>query len=555
MEEETIVVDEPATKLADVKIAEPVIVATELEVELPRNSEKSCTTAIAPKVVDHEGADCPLDSSASCGLGLPRFRRGIHVPVLGILNPRSGNQTGTALLQLCQKTPYYRERIFNIFDVCRDARAMDMFRGELCKARAEAKALGIRPRVISGGGDGTGSFAINLVFSALRASPELAARGLRDSGNGFIWSNEEMAESFPALIQMPLGTANDFGNILGWGQSFSDAPRALHEWFTVAIDPRSKVVNFDVWGLMPKAGRDTCDFKVAQLTGQRGRCPNKHGENGARHLAFKQAGKPVPLLVCLYFSSGIGAYMTSRFELNRHNSRYANRLEYARQCVGIVAESVPPQMQVRLDQVEIDCEGSAYFPPRRNKGIRGRGYREAGFFNINWQACMFHGADRPSTLGSRFLRSKRQPVCFNDGRLDAFRWKFASFFRNPGFTIQTDKKRDFELRYCGKKGTGLFFQWDGESRFAFNPQGLHFTMYFRKALNIPVVLGPWHKTAITSDPENGNPVTFEFCGETVEDRDAVRRRILNWVDGKLEEEIIATPEEFRQAELQMKSCP
>lgn len=69
---------------------------------------------------------------------------------------------------------------------------------------------------------------------------------VKDSGNGFIWSDEEMAEqwhpgsrrrgfaeklrrvkfghlifelrSFPAIAQMPLGSANDFGNILGWGQ-------------------------------------------------------------------------------------------------------------------------------------------------------------------------------------------------------------------------------------------------------------------------------------------------------------------------------------------------
>lgn len=37
-------------------------------------------------------------------------------------------------------------------------------------------------------------------------------------GNGFIWTDEELAESFPAIAQMPLGSANDFGNILGWGQ-------------------------------------------------------------------------------------------------------------------------------------------------------------------------------------------------------------------------------------------------------------------------------------------------------------------------------------------------
>ena len=90
-------------------------------------------------------------------------------------------------------------------------------------------------------------------------------KGCQDMGNGFIWTDEEMAEPqhsdgrfcfakllartfqtplhpwplelfvleslwwmsgsllsllrfFPAIAQMPLGSANDFGNILGWGQ-------------------------------------------------------------------------------------------------------------------------------------------------------------------------------------------------------------------------------------------------------------------------------------------------------------------------------------------------
>lgn len=68
---------------------------------------------------------------------------------------------------------------------------LDLFRIELCQARDQAKAMGRRPRIISGGGDGTASFTIFMIFAALRADDTRADEGLRDSGNGFIWSDED----------------------------------------------------------------------------------------------------------------------------------------------------------------------------------------------------------------------------------------------------------------------------------------------------------------------------------------------------------------------------
>merc|ERR1719409_1414164 len=114
--------------------------------------------------------------------------------------------------------------------------------------------------------------------------------------------------------------------------------------------------------------------------------------------------------------------MTARFQINRHRTPLINRMEYIRQAAGIIVESTPPQMQTRLDHVEIDAQGAAYFPPRREtKNTRGRGYREVGFYNINWQAHALHGADRAAPVRRLFFNKHRRPVRFNDGLLDMYR--------------------------------------------------------------------------------------------------------------------------------------
>jgi len=498
---------------------------------------------------------------------LPVFEHGKHVPVLGLINPMSGAMAGMDILACCRQTPYYQDRMFNIMEVVRGQRRgglLDVFRTELKKAKDEAKAIGKRPRLISGGGDGTGSFALFIMFLALKADPTREEDpDMTDKGNGFIWTDEEMAESFPALAQMPLGSANDFANILGWGQKYpGDRPvpcmshhwcsNQLSRWFEAVIDPKTTVANFDIWGILPNGNEAKCDFKLAELTGRRGRCPNNKID-GHRALHLKEAGKPVPLFICLYFSTGFGAYMTARFQLNRHKTPITNRLEYVRQGAGVILESVPRQMKLRLTDVEIDCEGEAYFPPRRNRGTKGRGYREVGFYNINWQAHALHGADRASVPAR--LCSTREPVKFNDGRMDMFRWRFSSLVKNPGLRIQTDKKKEMSLRFKGGKGTGVFFQWDGEARFAFSPTGQDFHIHIRQALQIPVVMGPQHQKSLTGPVDNGKPVRFAFFGETAGEREAVRQRVLRNVNGELDEELNATRSELEAMGFPMPPPP
>lgn len=495
---------------------------------------------------------------------LPTFEAGRHIPILALLNPLSGAAAGLDIISVCKQNDYYRDRCFNILDVTRGQRSgglLDVFRIELCKAKDEAKALGTRPRLVSGGGDGTGSFALFIIFLALKADPAREDEGLKDTGNGFIWTDEEMAASFPALAQMPLGSANDFANILGWGQKYPGdthrlcgatnyASKMLFRWFDAVISPSSRVVNFDIWGILPKSGADHVDFKIAEIVGDRGRCPNEKVE-GKRQVKLREAGKPVPLFVCLYFSAGFGAYMTARFQLNRHKTPSGNRVEYVRQALGIIAETTPPQLQLRLNGVEIDCEGQPYFPPRRDRGNRGRGYREVGFYNINWQAHAVHGASR-ARVDKRLCCSVREPVTFNDGLMDMFRWRFSSLVKNPGLLVQTDKKRDMELKYNASHGQGLFFQWDGEARFAFSPTGQAFHIFIRKVLNIPVVVGPYHCNKLTGNVDNGLPVRFDFFGDNDAEREKVRRRVLAAVNSQLDTEMNATRDEIFSGSFTMR---
>jgi len=488
---------------------------------------------------------------------LPPFDKTRHIPVLALINPMSGAMAGGDILALARKMPYYQDRFFNIIDVVKDQRRgglMDVFRRELCAAKEEAKASNTRVRLVSGGGDGTATFALFLLFSALKADNERADEGLADSGNGFIWTDSELADCFPALAQMPLGSANDFGNTLGWGQKYPgdrksrpNAVKDLQSWIEAVISPSSRVVNFDVWGIMPPKGCDRCNFKLCELTGNRGWNPNT-STGGTSRLQLKEAGLPVPFLVCLYFSAGFGAYMVARFQINRHKNPVTNRLEYVRQGLGICAESIPAQLDVGLQGVEIDCDSEEYFPPRRNQGNQGRRYREVGFMNINWQAHLLHGADRAGCCTR--LSSVREPAKYNDGRLDMYRTNFKSALKNPGPRIQTDKKKEMNLTCNGGDGKGIFFQWDGEARFAFNPSGQPFNINIRKVLNIPVVLGPFYDQRVVGDAHNGEPVRFEFSGKTQEEIEAARERVLKSVRGDLNEELNATQEELKKANLQ-----
>jgi len=492
---------------------------------------------------------------------LPPFDCDRHVPTLALLNPHSGAKAGADILALARKTPYYRTRFFSIVDVVRDQRRgglLDVFRAELNAAKEEARSRGLRPRLISGGGDGTASFALFMVFLALKADPARGDEGLADRGNGFVWDDADLEAFFPAVAQLPLGSANDFGHTLGWGHRYPGdraAPRAaspsralgeLSAWLLSVLDPDAPVASFDVWGIMPPGGEASCDFKVCELAGPRGADPRVLADDGQRHLVMKEADTPVPLFCCLYFSVGFFAYMTSRFQLNRHSNPRRNKLEYARQALGIVREPTPPELGRGLERVQVACGGEAYFPPRGQQAATGARYREVGFLNVNWQGGIAHGADRAPA--HRRMWAAREPAKFNDGQVDMYRMKLSSPLRMFGTKYQTDKRTGPVTISCaGGRGQGVFFQWDGEARFAFSPAGQPFHIGIRKILSIPVVLGPNCDRIVKGDPLVGQAVRFGFAGESLEERDSARHRILQCVRGELNRELNATREELESA--------
>lgn len=238
--------------------------------------------------------------------------------------------------------------------------------------------------------------------------------------------------------------------------------------------------------------------------------------------------------------------MISRFQLNRRRTPMRNRAEYVRQLLAILAEPLPPQLERGLDNVEVHCSGEKYFPPR--DGIDASTYQEVGFLNINWAANKVHGASRASLL-ARIGCCERDSVTFGDGKMDMLRAKKSTVLRSPGATLQTDKKEDMTLSFSGKKGTGVFFQWDGEARFAFSPSGNRFNLHVRRILNVPVVLGPEFNPSISGSPARDRPVRFEFSGIDLEAQEQVKRRIVKNVRGELNTEICATTGDMQMAGL------
>lgn len=457
---------------------------------------------------------------------------------------------------------------------------MDVFRLELVAAKEEARAMGLRPRLVSGGGDGTASFALFVVLAALAAPPpNSAAMGLCDTGNGFIWTEAELEEYFPALVQLPLGSANDLGNSLGWGQQYPGASvracgrsararkrvTALRAWFAHVLDRYSPTDSFDIWGIVPPRGCRGCDFKVCELDGPAGKSARVKGAarvkmNGERQLLMREASLPVPFLLCLYFSTGFSAYTVARFQLHRHSTPLRNRVEYVRQGLGIICEKTPPQLPLRLDGVRADCEDQPYFPPRRDTGNRGSGYRDVGFYNVNWQAHLFHGCSRRK-LRRRCscFRQTKDVARFNDGMIDMYRFRLKSVLKNPGFEMQTDKKKNVTLSFGLPRGKGIFFQYDGEARFAFSPSGQEFSMLIRRVLSIPVVLGPHYKAPprpkCSSDGARGggavrgsgvgdvpskDEARFSFLGDSWDEIEQVRQRLKDLLSGRLAKELLAT---------------
>lgn len=144
---------------------------------------------------------------------------------------------------------------------------------------------------------------------------------------------------------------------------------------------------------------------------------------------------------------------------------------------------------------------------------------------------------------------------FNDGLMDMYRMRLKSYLKNPGSRMQTDKRHDMSLTFEAAPGKGIFIQYDGEARFAFSLTGESFNIYIRKVLNVPVVIGPYVKESLTGSLKEEREVAFEICGDTPQEKEQVRTRLLKSLRGELDTELNATSAEIAAAKLPLYEVP
>jgi len=502
------------------------------------------------------------DSTFPADLQLVPWDPEVHAPCIGLINPKSGPRKGAPILEVCKRTDYYKDRVFDIMDVFKasmeSSKRAERYGEDFKNFRAmlnDAKAKSVekndpkfRPRLLCGGGDGTASFALTIFFRIVQPDPD---GGFPDTGNGFNWTDEELKLYFPAIIQMPLGTGNDLGRALGWGAKYpgyglcggaSARGKRLRDWMDMAIRITTPIVNFDVWGLMPPPGQEEMGVKVCQLAVVK-------KVDGKKQCVMHEAAPVAPFLVFLYLSFGFIAHVASRFEPKRTKSQIQNKIvmgiktaeillgfravQLKRGMEGMTIENVPGEPDEKNGT-------NRYFPPRN--GRKGGSYFDVGLMNANsFVGGQLHGRDRAScTQRWCSCSGSRADVDPTDGKADFFRERLVPSILKTGNRLQTDKKPGGTFKYEAAKGQGQFFQFDGEGRFAFSPSGDEWNISVTCALTVPMVVPKGFKK------HNEAPIEFKFCGSTPEEVARIKARMSKWASGALVKELNATVEEMKQ---------
>jgi len=286
---------------------------------------------------------------------------------------------------------------------------------------------------------------------------------------------------------------------------------ATRQWFTEATSCRRPVRPLDVWGIQPSD-----DGKVCMLSGFQGNRP-----------IFKAAGPSVPFISLLYFSFGFDAFVAAQVEINRTESRMANFAEY-------VKAGATSFLGKRAKNVDLNClkvevgEGEAsrqYFPPTDGSGVASD-FSTVGFMNIN-------------SLAGGLIHAE-EPADFSDGKVDIFK---AKDVLTTAVVHQLKHNTERHLRAVfsvdNAVAAGVFAQYDGETRFLFQPAGQTARVHVRQVMQLPAVLGP-EAAAAEDDPSRAD---FLFVGGS-EDIDEFRDRLRAWIKGDLVHEINASEDEI-----------
>eukprot|EP00928_Gymnodinium_smaydae_P025751 TRINITY_DN20419_c0_g1_i1.p1 TRINITY_DN20419_c0_g1~~TRINITY_DN20419_c0_g1_i1.p1 ORF type:complete len:728 (-),score=157.86 TRINITY_DN20419_c0_g1_i1:71-2254(-) len=462
------------------------------------------------------------------------------VPFVGLLNPSSGSKMGAVFLREARHFRVYESRLFDIKKVATESGALLQFRRQLDAAREESRRKNTqqgctryRPRLICGGGDGTASFAISIVLKAL--SVPGAPLGSLD------WSDDDLERYFPALVQMPLGTGNDLAGVLGWGRTIdpvSSRGRA-RSWMQQALSVDSPVVPFDVWALSPSAA---APMKVCTLRGVDAEHPDQP--------SFSPGSPAVPFLSLLYFSLGFDALVTALVEQKRSGSRLRNFAEYAKAIPTSLLGASRRCFSLQGVRVSVpDGDGTisrAYFPPPHRESD-GAEFCSLGFMNIN----SFGGG----------TWSCADPARLADGRADLFRQKkfvYVSNVLKRGMRFRTEKHEEMTF-HVPPTLPGVVCQCDGEAFYFFSPNGQPMEFSFRRAMQIPVVLGPSAKASgnMAVLPSQGGSVVpstpfrfFRRRGHSSDVQD-FRVNLGRWASGAMATELNASDAEI--AELRERS--
>jgi len=292
---------------------------------------------------------------------------------------------------------------------------------------------------------------------------------------------------------------------------------------------------------MPKPGEETIGVKVCELAKL---------DPATGNVVLKKADSVVPFMVLLYATLGFAGQVVAEFQLSRHESQFANTLEYAKIIPSILLKrGAPPQSPPSLQGLTVtDLQDNQYFPPS-TKHYVGGGYTDVGFCNIG----SFSGGKKKildrAGCTSRWCacNATRAPASYCDGQLDFYRERALSTMGKTGTIMQGDKKDGAVFTFEGERGKGLFFQYDGEGRFVFNPTGDKWSFVVRRILQIPMVVAPGRKVPGRKDA----PIKFKFDGMDDVQVAQVKQRIVKWASGALVSELNATEDDITKAGLML----